>query len=1279
MSKKEPNYFYWGTAIIAIGYSIIYKQFNDIKNGNYIFILISLGWLILIIAPFVTSAQAIWSSARLSLRTLEERVQVWAVRRLHRRLSTLQQKKEQVADPDGYEDLAPSHNVNLEKYSSAMGYALNNPHIFNIAVTGNYGSGKSSILKSYEHEHPEHRYLNISLASFDDSVNNKEETRKLIEVSILQQIFYRVKHSKIPDSRFKRIRKLSHSKQWLLSILALFWVCSLCVLFKVKTFENVVNVDALTGVWPKMIRFVSLALFSIGTIWAVYYLVRPLRNTKLSKLNFVKGDIEIGELGKASILNEYLDEILYFFEVNRYDVVVIEDLDRFNDTAIFTRLRELNSLLNNSNQIGRRIVFIYAIKDEMFLTHNRAKFFEFIVPVIPVINSNNSVDRLFEKLDKAGLRKELSDDVLKAIMLYVDDMRMLKNIVNEYILYKKILDGKLTPDYIFSMVVYKNVEPVDYAELNMNKGLVYQAFQDKQEHIKSLQDQFEDRIKGLEKLILDANKEPMRSVAELRLLYVYHVKQKSQNENIKVDGRPMAINELLSDENFEKIKNSEAKQNINYNWQDIDFKKAEREVDPNQTYQQRENQVLEKRDKYVAGLQQQITELRKDISNIKANTLAELSETTGAGIFSEDLRKKKLLTYLLRNGLLNEEYREYISYFYEGSLTYQDRDFVLSVKNQEPLPADYALTNVDEVASRISLKEYGNPEVMNYHLLDHLLQYQYRYTDELQAINKRLQDDSESSFVFLDAYFTRSQLTSQFIKLLAANWPGFVDFIVDNPEVSAEKRQAYCDAIIRYVPVSNLPALDQKKSLGAQILADKSFLVTYQDPKFHQRIKSVMSSLNIQFEDLEVPGPAAPLFDHIVEQSLFALTPSMVRLILTKHRPESITQEKWSKTIESRNYTAVHDTTSETLLSKVKKNYDTYAERVFLKMDDNTAADSKEIQSFLANDKISMDNRERMFKKQDYVFHKLDNVPKLFWNIALKNNKVKPNWENVMTGLFCEVKIDEPLLQFLNDPNNAKAIAQEQLQEQEDEVENVKESKSTLADHIVSQQGLSDGIYKTLVAAMGYEFPEAHLNGLSKEKILFLINTRKLPPNEHIIAELRSLEEPLHLQLLETATEQFLDHFPDVTLTSTDYALLLRSHEITMPLKMRLLQRGKLSMIEESAALRLSVGDLILEYRQAFDMPLVKTIVGHESDERRKLNIVITQLPFATIESIKEMVALLPEPYNEVLLNVQTKLEAKSKNIEFAKLLEMRGLVTAKQDTNKDVIRIYLKPGAVQG
>lgn len=48
------------------------------------------------------------------------------------------------------------------------------------------------------------------------------------------------------------------------------------------------------------------------------------------------------------ILNEYLDEILYLFERKKFNVVIIEDLDRFNDITIFEELRELNFLINNA-------------------------------------------------------------------------------------------------------------------------------------------------------------------------------------------------------------------------------------------------------------------------------------------------------------------------------------------------------------------------------------------------------------------------------------------------------------------------------------------------------------------------------------------------------------------------------------------------------------------------------------------------------------------------------------------------------------------------------------------------------------------------------------------------------------------------------------------------------------------------------------------------------------------------------------------------------------------
>ncbi len=123
-----------------------------------------------------------------------------------------------------------------------------------------------------------------------------------------------------------------------------------------------------------------------------------------------------------------MDEIIYFFEITKYDVVIIEDLDRFDTPAIFLKLRELNYLLNNSNAIKRsigKIVFIYAVKDDMFKDTSRTKFFDFISTVIPVINPSNSRDKLLNALREQGVQ-EISDDVCMDLGIFIDDMRILK-------------------------------------------------------------------------------------------------------------------------------------------------------------------------------------------------------------------------------------------------------------------------------------------------------------------------------------------------------------------------------------------------------------------------------------------------------------------------------------------------------------------------------------------------------------------------------------------------------------------------------------------------------------------------------------------------------------------------------------------------------------------------------------------------------------------------------------------------------------------------------------
>ena len=127
---------------------------------------------------------------------------------------------------------------------------------------------------------------------------------------------------------------------------------------------------------------------------------------KWSVSRFRVSEFNIGDAAKleddkdeSSIFDKSMDELVYFFEATDYRVLFIEDLDRYDNTKIFVKLRELNTILNNYDLINRRIVFVYAIKDDMFKNEERTKFFDFIIPVIPIINSTNSGEILRKKLD----------------------------------------------------------------------------------------------------------------------------------------------------------------------------------------------------------------------------------------------------------------------------------------------------------------------------------------------------------------------------------------------------------------------------------------------------------------------------------------------------------------------------------------------------------------------------------------------------------------------------------------------------------------------------------------------------------------------------------------------------------------------------------------------------------------------------------------------------------------------------------------------------------------
>src|SRR5699024_11787665 len=121
----------------------------------------------------------------------------------------------------------------------------------------------------------------------------------------------------------------------------------------------------------------------------------------LKKIKVDSYEIELFDENKqVSPFDQHLDQILYILGKTEHDVFVFEDIDRYDIHDVFIRLREINVLLNQKNTITesnkKEVKFIYLLRDDVFTSTDRTKFFDFIIPIVPVMDSSNSYDKLFK-------------------------------------------------------------------------------------------------------------------------------------------------------------------------------------------------------------------------------------------------------------------------------------------------------------------------------------------------------------------------------------------------------------------------------------------------------------------------------------------------------------------------------------------------------------------------------------------------------------------------------------------------------------------------------------------------------------------------------------------------------------------------------------------------------------------------------------------------------------------------------------------------------------------
>lgn len=393
--------------------------------------------------------------------------------------------------------LAPEfHKDQHQVYVDLLVDAIENkPSVQNIALTGTYGTGKSSILGEVARKYKK-RVVEISFSTVGKdlakhpggapAVDGAATTpTNRIEKEIVKQILYKEDPSKTRGSRFRRATRFRWGQQTIFALVV--GLLALGVLFLTgldKPFTAMAGNDAAL-LWPAHgMLFVLLS----GSVFVIRWLTH--NRVFLDKVTAGPATVSLSS-ESTSYFDQYLDEIVYYFEVSKRDIVIFEDIDRFDDVHIFEALRAMNTLLNGAKQVRRKrpLKFVYALRDSVFEKigesspaegaaddareelerANRTKFFDMVVPVVPFITHRNARDLMTDDMNGTGVSQGLIDLAAQ----HVADMRLIRNMRNEYDVFaSKLLSSPaakrlsgLDADRLFSLVLYKNVHMADFEKI----------------------------------------------------------------------------------------------------------------------------------------------------------------------------------------------------------------------------------------------------------------------------------------------------------------------------------------------------------------------------------------------------------------------------------------------------------------------------------------------------------------------------------------------------------------------------------------------------------------------------------------------------------------------------------------------------------------------------------------------------------------------------------------------------------------------------------------------
>ena len=1024
-----------------------------------------------------------------------------------------------------FERLTPTDNLDLNVYEEAIDYVFNNPDVRNVAISGAYSAGKSSVLASYKKKHSNLHFLHISLAHFQssDQEDEPEVKESILEGKILNQLIHQIPSDKIPQTNFRVKRKISLASVIKSTLESISLLTAIIYFLFFDSWRSYVS--ALPTNWLKSILELSAHPYAFmvdGIIiitlasFIIYSLIKIQKNKNVfRKLNLQGNEIEIFEESDDSYFDKYLNEVLYLFENVDADVIVFEDMDRFNANKIFERLREVNTLVNiqlqKENKKDKRILrFFYLLRDDIFVSKDRTKFFDYIIPIVPVVDSSNSYDQFISHFKKGGFFEKFDESFLQGLSLYIDDMRLLKNIYNEFVIYFNRLNiTELDCNKMLAIIAYKNLFPRDFADLQLNQGFVCTLFNNKEQFIA-------EEVKRLSEKISE----------------IGHKIELAKNEHLKT------IKEL--DAAFED------KKPIDY-WnrkQDLSAADAKDYAERKQAIETRLNNAIPDLESKKLSLEQELILIQNKplcdiITRDNINKIFSITNTNEIGCITDFNEIKgseyfDLLKYLIRNGYIDETYADYMTYFYENSLSRVDKIFLRSITDRKAKEYTYHLKNPALIVSRLRLVDFDQEEILNFDLLTYLLQT----TSHIKYLERLIDQLRETkNFKFIGEYFDIAPEIQPYIKYLNIWWPEVFNTLLKENEFSERQIRDYSIYSIYSSDDDTIKIIKQDNCLCSYIYNTRDYLAIY-----HPNIDKLIHGfklLGICFIGFDYETLNKDLFYAVYAESLYKITAENLRLILME-----ILGEKNEEDIVHKNYTLLLSHPDSAITQYVNQNINKYFD-VVLQISGGTILDDENVAiAVLNNPDLTVECKHSYIsalRTSIVLIKAIDDIA--LWSPLLNADIVQYSERNIM-DCFNAVKLNESVISYINRCDIDLDFSKAEYNE---------DTKGRLFDSVIICNDIDNSKYKQILVSLKFIYDNFDIAEISDDKITILIDTDIIRMTADNLKFMRENYLNRKFYFIRKNIEKYIDIMDDA-LFSREELIEILTWDISDELKIKLLE-----------------------------------------------------------------------------------------------------------------------------